>query len=423
MPPELRERAIQELSPEEAEAILYDWQGLWARPNQLPPAGDEWRIWLILAGRGFGKSRSAMEVVRHWIQSGQCKRVALVASTAADARDVIVEGESGLLSVCPPSMGATYQPSKRRIIFNNGAICTTYSGDEPGQLRGPQHDGAAVDELAKWRYAEEAFSNLEFGLRLGLNPQMVIATTPTPIPIIRNLMKDPSVVVTRGSTYENAANLAPVFIQRMRAKYEDTRLGRQELHAEVLDDNPNALWSRAMIEAARVREFPDLIRVVTGVDPSGSSSGAECGIVTVGKAYDGAISHYYVLDDSSRQGSPAEWGGQAVASYNKFHCDRVVAETNYGGEMVESTIRNVQGGALVAYKPVHATRGKAVRAEPVAALYEQKRVHHVGMFASLENEMCEWVPGERSPNRMDGLVWAITDLMDEGEFRESEFEL
>lgn len=377
-----------------------------AREKQLLPPGV-WSTWLILAGRGFGKTRTGAETIRYWVESGQGKRIALVARTAADVRDVMVEGESGLLAICPPWNKPVYEPSKRRLRWPNGAIATTYSGDKPDQLRGPQHDKAWCDEIAAWRYPD-SWDQLQFGMRLGDNPQVIVTTTPRPIKIVREILADPTTVSTRGSTYENSANLAPSALARLKAKYENTRLGQQELYAVLLDDNPFALWKRTNIDANRVSSIPELVRIVVAIDPAvtDNEDSDETGIVVAGVGKDG---HGYVLDDMTLSASPDKWAKEAVSAYNKYKADRIVAETNNGGDMIEFTIRTVE--KHISFKQVRASRGKVTRAEPVAALYEQNRVHHVGVFAELEDQMCQWMPGEDSPDRMDALVWALTDLL------------
>jgi phage terminase large subunit-like protein len=394
--------------------IRYEWE-IFARENQLCPAGD-WYIWLIMAGRGYGKTRTGAEMTRIAAHTMPGCHIALVAETAADARDVMVEGpDSGLLAISPPWFYPKYEPSKRRLTWPNGSYATTYSGDEPDQLRGPQHHFAWPDELAKWKYPQDAWDNLEFGLRLGKRPRAVVTTTPRPIPIIKQMVQDEQVHVTTGSTYENMHNLAATFIHRVVKKYEGTRLGRQELHAHLLDDNPNALWNRATIEKLRVTKAPPLQRVAGGVDPTATSTGDEAGIIYAGVAPCSCKGHEelhaFVIDDRSTAGSPSTWATAVVTGYHLHRADRVIGETNNGGEMVELTIRTVPNAKNVSYKGIHASRGKYTRAEPVAALYEQGKVHHVGMFALLEDEMCSWVPGEDSPNRMDGLVWVLTYLM------------
>lgn len=410
---------LKEMAPTEQEerALEYLWE-FWARPKQLAPPGD-WRHFLILAGRGFGKTRAITEWARRKAETMPGSRGAIVSPTAADARDIVVEGESGILAVCPPWSKPLYEPSKRRITWPNGTMATLYTADEPDRLRGPQHHWAISDELAAWRYVEDAWANLMFGLRLGDAPQNAIATTPRPIPIIRRLLKDPAVVVVRGSTYENRSNLAQAFFDGIISHYEGTRLGRQELNAEILDDMPGALWTRDTLEESRVRTHRLLTRIVVAVDPAATAraSSDETGIVIAGVGQDG---HGYVLSDVTMKGSPAAWGELVVKAFDRYEADRVVAETNNGGDMVEHVIRTAardlhsQGKrttSVVAFKQVRASRGKHTRAEPVAALYEQKRVHHVGMFALLEDQLCSWVPGDDSPDRLDALVWAITELM------------
>lgn len=398
---EERQAFLQELKPEELAALEFDWPGFWARPAQLPPS-QTWKVWLILAGRGFGKSRAGAEQVRAWASVPK-QRIALIGETAADVRDVMVEGESGIMACCPPWNQPRYEPSKRRLTWPNGSIATTYSGDAPEQLRGPQHHHAWCDELAKWKYPEDCWDNLELGLRLGTDPRAVVTTTPRPIPLLKQLLADPGTVVTRGSTYDNTVNLAPSFKERILARYEGTRLGRQELYAEILEDTVGALWSRQLLEDTRVRAVPALKRLVVGLDPGG-----DAGIVAVGLGEDG---HGYVLDDRSMSGSPAAWAGQAIALYHTLQANAIIAERNHGGEMVELTLRTQD--AKVAVQTVWASQGKYARAEPVSALYEQKKVHHVGMFGPLEDELTNWVPGEGmpSPNRLDALVWACTALM------------
>lgn len=408
--PQARADFLSKLTDEEARALEYDWEGFWARPKQLEPEGD-WRTWLILAGRGSGKTRTGAQWTIKEVHGGK-RRGALIAETAADARDVMVEGESGILACSPPWFRPKYEPSKRRLTWPNGAIATTYSAEEPDQLRGPQHDFAWGDELAKWRYAD-AWDQLNLGLRLGNDPRVLITTTPRPTPIIRELMKDPLCRVTRGSTYENRGNVAPKWLNDILRKYQGTRLGRQELEAEILDDAPGALWKREQIDADRVIEIPELLRVVVAVDPSVSASAgsAATGIVVAGIGTD---HHGYVLEDASLlQPTPEAWGQAAIAAYHARKADRIIGEVNNGGDLVEANIRAIAKDTPVAFKQVRASRGKQVRAEPVAALYEQHRVHHVGTLALLEDELVQWEPltASWSPNRLDALVWAITELM------------
>src|SRR5579883_2183900 len=416
LPGKTRDAVFARLTPEEIAGFPWDWLGWWARPNQLPPPGP-WRVWLLLAGRGFGKTRTGAEWVRSKIESGQAKRIALVAPTAADARDVLVEGPGGILSISPPHFRPVYEPSKRRLTWPTGAMATTYSADEPDRLRGPQHDAAWCDELGSWRYPD-AWDMLMFGLRLGADPRCVVTTTPKLVKLVRDLIaraSDPADVrITRGSTFENRSNLAPAFLAQIVKRYEGTRLGRQELEAELLDDVPGALWTREMIERARLIAAPELRRIVVAIDPAMTSGedADETGIIAAGIGFDG---HGYVLDDLSGRMPPHEWARRAVAAYHARKADRVVAEVNNGGDMVEATIRMIDAG--VSYRALRASRGKILRAEPVAALYERGRVHHVGGFAVLEDQICAFTTefdrqaAGYSPDRLDALVWALSDLM------------
>ena len=324
----------------------------------------------------------------------------------------MLEGESGILNISPPWNKPYYEPSKRRLTWPNGAIATAYSAENPELLRGPQHEKAWVDELAKFRYIDETWDNLMFGLRLGDNPQVVVTTTPKPIKLLKDVMDQDKVLLTRGSTYENKANLSDIFMDTIIERYTGTRIGRQEIYAEILDDNPEALWNREMIEKNRVFKYPELKRVVVGIDPAGTSKekSDETGIVTAGLGEDGFI---YVLDDSTLKASPDSWGSAAVTAYNKYRADRIIGEQNNGGDMVEHVVRSVD--TTVSFKSVHASRGKQTRAEPVAALYEQDKVKHVGQFTELEDQMCEWDPTDQeSPDRIDALVWAIWELKIQG---------
>lgn len=363
-------------------------------------------MWLVLAGRGFGKTRTGAEWIRWKVETAQARRVALVARTAPDARDVMIEGESGILSISPPWFRPKYEPSKRRLTWPNGAMATAFSAQEPDLLRGPQHDAAWCDEVAAWEHAD-AFDMLMFGLRLGDNPQVVATTTPRPVKLIRDLLTDRYTHVTRGSTYDNVINLAPAFKEQIIAKYEGTRLGRQELYAEVLDDVPGALWKRGMFNTRRAA--PDLARVVVAIDPAVSSGeeSAETGIVVAGKGVDGL---YYVLDDRSCRLSPDGWARRAVTAFDEYKADRLIAEVNNGGDMVQAVLKTIR--PQLPFRAVHASRGKAIRAEPIAALYEQGRVFHVKPLDTLEDQLCNWTPesGEKSPDRMDALVWALTEL-------------
>lgn len=383
---------------------------VWARPSQLEPPGD-WNVWLVQAGRGFGKTRIGSEWVRERARLNPKARIAIVGATAADARDTMVEGESGVLAVSPPWFRPGYEPSKRRLTWPNGARATLFSAEEPDRLRGPQHTDAWADELAAWERDEDTWDQLQLGLRLGQRPRVVVTTTPRPTKLVKALAKDAGTFVTRGSTYDNRANLSRVFLDKITKAYEGTRLGRQELYAELLEDTPGALWTLTQLEALRVSKAPPLRRVVVAVDPSVSATdnSDECGIVVAGIGdHDG---HGYILADLSGVMSPHDWATKAVWAYHHFQADAIVVETNNGGEMIELTIKTIDRSVRV--KSVHASRGKRTRAEPVAALDEQGSIHHVGVLKGLEDQMTTWdaTSASRSPDRVDARVWAITDLM------------
>ncbi len=331
-----------------------------------------------------------------------------MAPTTADCRDVMVEGESGIKAISPPWDTPEYEPSKRRLTWKNGAIATLYSADEPDRLRGPQHDGAWCDEIAAWRYPE-AWDQLMFGLRIGPDPRTVVTTTPRPIPLVKALIVDPTCHVTRGTTYDNLPHLAPAFASQIIAKYEGTRLGRQELMAEVLTDTPGALWTLDLIDQNRVEVAPQMSRVVVAIDPATTSEedSDETGIVVCGADNNG---HGYVLADGSVKASPDGWARRAWTLYDEHQADSIIYESNQGGDMVAHTLRTIRPHGRI--QGVHASRGKRTRAEPVAALYEQNRVHHVGNFKILEDQMCSWTPESAdSPDRMDALVWAMTGIL------------
>jgi len=397
--------ALGSMTAAQAETLCFDWK-FWARPNQQAPGGD-WSTWLILAGRGFGKTRVGAEMVRRWVRDFPL--VNLIGATAADARDIMIEGESGILALCPGQERPLYVPSKRRLDWPNGARSLIFTADEPERLRGKQHMKLWADEVAAWR-RPEALQQALLGLRLGALPQMVITTTPKPVKILRELIANPETVLTRGSTYDNRANLAPRFFESIIKRYEGTRIGRQELNAELLDDVEGALWSSTMIDSARVGHTPDMVRIVVAIDPATTSGedSDETGIVVAGRGVDG---HAYVLRDLSCRLSSNGWGNRAINAYREFGADRIVAEVNNGGNLVEDVLRVID--RTVSYKAVHASRGKVVRAEPISALYEQQRVHHVGLFGELETQMCSFVPDhlDGSPDRVDALVWALTELM------------
>lgn len=387
---------------------------------------------MFLAGRGAGKTRSGAEWVRQSVKDG-CSRIALIAPTAADARDIVVEGSSGLLASCwkgdKTSTGAhmgrpVYEPSKRRVTWAHGAIAITYSAEEPDRLRGPQHDALWADELASW-YTKtntdvgSAWDMAMFGLRIGNNPRAMVSTTPKPIPIIRELINNKNTIITKATTYSNRANLAGAFLEQIITKYEGTRLGRQELDGELLSESDKALWTRALIDQCRVESLPKdantgkpirLKRVVIAVDPAITAK-AESNLTGIIAAGVGENDIGYVLGDSSGRYTPNEWANKACELYKSLGADAIVAEGNQGGDMVRQVIQNVLPTAPV--RVVHASRGKFARAEPVASLYEQRKVKHVGLFKELEDQMCTWEPlGDMpSPDRLDALCWGITDLM------------
>lgn len=403
--------------------FLHNWR-FWARPNQIAPPG-EWLVWLALAGRGFGKTETGANWIIERVEQG-ARSIAIIAETQKDLEEVVV---ARILKVSKPDNMPTVRYKPVRITWPNGAVALGYNATEPDQLRGPEFDTAWVDELAKFRYAQEVWDMLQFTMRLGDNPRIFISTTPRPIPLIKELVtkaKKLKVVITRGSTAENRANLAPTFIDTVEGKYKGTRLGRQELNGEIVDDFPGALWTRANLDANRVFEIPDMTRIVVAIDPSGTRGATalqrakkeqadDVGIVAAGKGVDG---HAYVLKDTTCNLSPIGWGNRAINTYKMLEADCIIAEVNFGGAMVESVIRSIDPD--VPYKEVRASRGKVARAEPVAALYAQGRVHHYGHeLALLEDQMCMFATdgymGEGSPDRTDAAVWAITELMLEEE--------
>jgi predicted phage terminase large subunit-like protein len=399
------------------EEAKYDWVSK-ARPDQLPPPGD-WLVWFILAGRGWGKTRTGAETAKGWagaaslpnLTSMPGSRGAIVAPTFGDGRDTCIEGESGLLSVLPPGMVKNWNRSLGELDLTNGTHIKVFSADKPDGLRGPAHSWAWCDELAAWRYPE-TWHMLMYGLRVqGGQPRVVVTTTPRPTALVRELHQGDGITahVTRGSTFDNEANLAATALAFLKERYEGTRLGRQELYAAILDDVPGALWQRAQIDALRVKVAPELVRVVVAVDPAVTSGehADETGIVVAGVDEEG---EGYILADYSCRESPDGWARRAVRAYHEHHADRIVAERNQGGDLVESCIRTVE--PTVSFKSVVATRGKHTRAEPVSALYEQGRIHHVGSFTTLEDQMCAFLPDGRSglDDRVDAVVWAMTEL-------------
>ena len=395
----------------------------WALPHQLPPEGA-WKTWVIMGGRGAGKTRAGAEWVRAEVEGagprdpGRSARVALVGETIDQVREVMVFGTSGILACSPPDRRPAWEAGRKRLVWPNGAVAQVYSAFDPGSLRGPQFDAAWVDELAKWRRAEETWDMLQFALRLGAHPRQVVTTTPQNVAALKQIMKNPSTVVTHAPTQANRAYLAASFLEEVQTRYAGTRLGMQELGGLLLDDIEGALWSAATLEKGRLDKAPRLGRVVVAVDPpvTGHKGSDECGIVVVGAVTEGAPQHWraVVLEDASVQGaSPDEWARAALAAMDRHGADRLVVEVNQGGDMVQSVIRGID--PLVAIRSVRATKGKMLRAEPVAALYEQGRVSHLRGLGRLEEQMCQMTVtgfrGRGSPDRLDALVWALTELI------------
>lgn len=421
----------KELSPAQQKDLVleikYNWD-LWARPEQrVPWDNDDWDILLVLAGRGFGKTRMGAEAVREFCTNNPGSLVGVCAPTLGAARDVCYEGESGLLSVCPeseigPEVGGRYNRSLGHLKFGNGSRCLWYSGGDPEKFRGPQHHLIWADELCAWPAAQETWDMMLMGLRLGAHPRIIITTTPKPSPLIIELVNraqagDLKVRIVTGSTFDNSANLPESALDALRARYEGTALGRQELYAELILDSPGALWSREAIEINRipVDEAPDMNRIVVAVDPAMSAKGdrvAETGIIVAGVGSDG---HGYVLHDGTMENAtPDQWANKVVQLYHEYMADKIVYERNQGGDLIRHTFQTIDD--RLPLRAVVASKGKAIRAEPVSALYEQGRVHHVGQFPQLEDQMAFWAPNEgnqrtNSPDRIDALVWAFTELM------------
>jgi phage terminase large subunit-like protein len=392
---------LKNLNREEREYVVKAWP-TWARDEQLPPP-DDWRVWLFLGGRGAGKTRAGAEWVAEGLRCSRMKRIALVGATFRDARAVMIEGESGLLSV---TEGAQFEPSNQRVLWPGGEVATVLSAEEPDSIRGHQFDAAWGDEFCKWQDAQGVLDMIRMALRIGEDPRLAITTTPRNIAALKALIAAPGTVVTRGATRDNGLNLAPGFVEDLEARYGGTRLGRQELDAEIVEDVEGAIFHRDWIEAARVRAAPPLKRVVVAVDPPASAKGAECGIVVAGLGHD---AQFYVIADRSMGGlTPGGWSRRVADAYETHKADCVIAEANQGGDMVRRVLTAEMSD--MALRLVHASRGKSVRAEPVALHYEAGRVHHAGVFPELEDQMCSYDGDGESPDRMDALVWAITEL-------------
>lgn len=404
---EVRNEYLKSLPDEKLLQLKYNWK-YWARHEQLPPLRD-WTFWLVNAGRGFGKTRCGAEWIIEQVKQGFTK-IGLIGSTASSVRDIMVEGDSGILTISRPDFKPLYEPSKRKLTWPNGAIAHTFSAEEPNRLRGPQFEKIWADELAVWKYPE-AWDMAKLSLRLGKKPQAVITTTPKPKRVLKELIADKDCVVTGGSTYDNMQNLSPNFYKTIVNKYEGTTLGQQEIYAVLLEELPDALWQRVIIEKARIsdKNLDELVRIVVGIDPAGTGkeTSSETGILVCGVD---ANLEGYVIDDLSCRKRPEGWASQAIKAYHKYKADRIIAEVNFGGDMVEGVIRNVDPN--VSYKSIYASRGKRARAEPVSALYEQGRIHHVGVFKDLEDQMCNFTPEtKKSPDRIDALVWCFTELI------------
>jgi phage terminase large subunit-like protein len=429
LPKPKRSQFFQSLTESEASALRHDW-GFWGRPEQLLPGSQgaaisrsDWVYWLLLAGRGFGKTRTGAETVRQWA-ANPGERILMIAPTANDVREIMLEGPSGLLTCYSGYPKPIYNPSRRLVSFPSGAIGITRSADEPERLRGPQFTKFWADELGAWRFVQDAWDQIQFGFRLKTsNLQGIITTTPKPLKLIRELAADQSTVLTRGSSYDNRRNLSEQFYLKVLKPYEGTRLGRQEIEGELLEDVQGALWNLRLIDQTRVDmdKVPELVRVVVAVDPATTANEGsdETGIVVAGIAANG---HCYVLADYSVKCSPGDWALVVLQAYLTHHADRIVGEVNNGGDLVEGNLRGAVAArglnpAGLPFRAVRASRGKAIRAEPAAALYERGIVHHTQPMGKLEDQMVGWVPGMglKSPDRMDALVWALFDLVIDSE--------
>lgn len=417
----IQEKALALVPEAELATFEHSWRDFLGRPSQLLPgtAGAainraDWIFWLVLAGRGFGKTRTGAETVKEWAQNPN-ERILMIAPVAADVREVMIEGPSGLMSCYPEGMRPSYNPSRHLVTFPSGAIGITRSADEPERLRGPQFTKFWADELCAWRFMEEAWNQIMFGFRLKTtNLRGIITTTPKPLKLLKQIKSDASTVVTVGSSYDNRSNLSDTYYSKVIAPYVGTRIGRQEIDAEILDDNPGALWTRTLIDAYKIKfteiRWDLVVRIVVAIDPAVSSgeASAETGIVVCGLTLSG---HVIVIDDVSCKESPIGWARAAIAAFKKYNADLIVGEVNNGGDLVAANIAAVDPN--LPFRAVRASRGKKTRAEPVSNLYEQGRVHHVGSFPILEDQMCDYIPdsGMPSPDRMDALVWGVFELL------------
>ncbi len=402
-------KILDNCTDRDIEGFLYDWK-FWARPKQIAPPGD-WGIWLLKAGRGFGKTFSGAGWLHSRAMDQPGRWCAMVARIPRDARDYMIEGPGGILRNTHPSQRPVYTPSKSRLTWPNGSYATIYSDADPDAIRGFSGDTAWLDEFAKYRNPQQTWDNLSFGMREASNdrPRRCITSTPRPIKILKTIQERKDCVTVIGSSYENRSNLDPTWFDELREQYEGTRLGRQEIWAETLEDVEGALWTLHLIDEHRVKDVPEeLVRVVVAIDPAvtATKDSNETGIIVCGIGVSG---DGYVLEDCSGRHTPRQWAVKAVAAYERWNADRIIGEANNGGDMIEYTIRTVDQN--VSYKKVHASRGKQTRAEPVAALDEKGKIHHVGAFPELEDQLCNWVPGEASPDRLDARVWGFTELM------------
>ncbi|WP_050900793.1 DNA-packaging protein [Oceanicola sp. S124] len=419
---DVQKRFLDELNEGELRALPFLFE-FWAMDHQLPPVGA-WKTWVILGGRGAGKSRAGSEWVRSQVEGpralapGRCRRLALIGETFDQVRDVMIFGESGIMACSPPDRRPEWQASRRRLVWPNGAEAQAFSASEPEALRGPQFDGAWLDEMAKWKKAEATWDMLQFALRLGEDPRVCVTTTPRNVGVLKRLLEAPSTVTTHAPTEANRANLSESFLEEVRARYAGTRLGRQELDGILMGETEGALWTSEMLHAAQVEEIPELSRIVVAVDPpvTGHEGSDDCGIVVAGVVAKGPPQHWraYVLEDASVSAArPQQWAEAAVAALERHGADRIVAEVNQGGDLVEAVLRQVD--PMIPLKKVRASRGKAARAEPVAAPYEQGRVRHVKGLGDLEDQLAQMTQqgweGTGSPDRLDALVWALHDLM------------
>ena len=419
---ETRDRALSELTPHEIIRIQHDWL-IWARDDQLPPleaqCGGPWSTWLVLGGRGSGKTRTGAEWVRALalgipdLVAAPARRIALLGETIAQVRSVMIEGVSGILSVHANHERPTLEISRNQLVWPNGAIAQMFSADDPESLRGPQFDAAWCDELAKWSKPQAAWDNLQFGLRLGEHPQVCVTTTPRPTTLVKDILKDPKTAVSRARTRDNAKHLAPTFLTEITRRYDGTSLGKQELDGEVVDTRVNGLWQRHWLAQGRLTNRPDMNRIVVAVDPPVTSTAGSdsCGIIVAGLTPD---NRGVVLADRTIQGrDPQTWARAAIAAYRDYEADRIIAEVNQGGDLVVMVLKQVDPNVPV--KKAYASRGKWSRAEPIAALYAEGRIHHLGEFPELERQMCDFgidgLSNGRSPDRLDALVWAFTELM------------